>query len=106
MEMDRDLLLRRIKDCLQHAYGDRIQGVVLYGSEARGDADPESDIDLLVLLTGPVDLWQDLRRIIHALYDLQMELDRSIHAMPVDVEAFRVGRYSLYRLANKEGVFV
>jgi predicted nucleotidyltransferase len=101
----KEQLLRQVKDRLRDAFGDRLQGVVLYGSEARGESGGESDIDILVLLTGPVDLWQDLRRIIHTLYDLQLELDRPIHAMPVDVEAFRAGKYSLYRMASKEGVF-
>jgi len=29
-------------------------GVILFGSRARGDADPESDMDVLVILDGPV----------------------------------------------------
>ena len=50
------MLLARIKSCLQAVYGDRLRGVVLYGSEARGEATPDSDVDILVLLTGPVAL--------------------------------------------------
>lgn len=48
--MDRDELLTRVKRALQDAFGGRLRGVVLYGSEARGKAEPDSDIDLLVLL--------------------------------------------------------
>jgi predicted nucleotidyltransferase len=44
---------------------------VLYGSEARGTAHPDSDVDLLVLLRGPVSLGKDLKTIIDALYPLQ-----------------------------------
>jgi uncharacterized protein len=39
---------------------ERIPGLVLvtlYGSHARGDAGPESDVDLAVLADGPIDLW-------------------------------------------------
>lgn len=39
---------------------DRIPGlalVTLYGSHARGDARPVSDVDLAILADGPVDLW-------------------------------------------------
>jgi predicted nucleotidyltransferase len=104
--MDRDELLNRIKNCLRDAYGDRLQGVVLYGSEARGEAEEDSDIDLLVLLSGPVQFGKDLRTNIDVLYDLQLEVIRPIHAMPVDVEAFRAGKYAVYRNAKREGIFV
>ena len=104
--MDREELLNRIKERLEDVYGDRLQGIVLYGSEARGEAEPDSDIDLLVLLKGPIEAWNDIRTNVDALYDLQLEVIRPIHAMPVDVEAFRAGKYAVYRNAKKEGVFI
>ncbi len=104
--MDREQLLRQIKNCLQDTYGDRLQGIVLYGSEARGDAEPDSDIDLLVLLNGPIELWKDIQTNVYSLYDLQLEIIRPIHTMPVDVEAFRAGKYAVYRNAKKEGFFL
>ena len=51
-------LLARVKARLQAIYGDRLGGGVLYGSEAQGEAAPDSDIDILILLTGPVALVQ------------------------------------------------
>jgi predicted nucleotidyltransferase len=48
--MDRPTLLRRIRESLEEAFGERLKGIVLYGSEARGEATPESDIDLLVIV--------------------------------------------------------
>ncbi|MFC1714795.1 nucleotidyltransferase domain-containing protein [Candidatus Poribacteria bacterium] len=104
--MDREELLNRIKDRLEDTYGDRLQGIVLYGSEARGEAEPDSDIDLLVLLKGPVQFGKDLRTNVDVLYDLQLEVIRPIHAVPVDVEVFRAGKYAVYRNAQREGVFV
>ena len=43
-------LLGQVKDALTRLYGDRLRGVYLYGSFARGDYDPESDFDVLLVL--------------------------------------------------------
>lgn len=75
-QLDTSTLLARIKSHLQAVYGDRLRGVVLYGSEARGEATPDSDVDILVLLTGPVALGRELCTIIEALYPLQLETVR------------------------------
>lgn len=103
--MKREELLRRSKALLQESFGDRFDGVILFGSEVRGKAEADSDIDLLVLLEGPIDFGDDLRRIINALYDLQLEVIRPLHAMPVDVKDFNSERYSVYRRVKEEGVW-
>ena len=43
-------LLQELKTSLAALYGPRLRGVYLYGSYARGDADRESDLDVLVVL--------------------------------------------------------
>jgi predicted nucleotidyltransferase len=96
----------RIHALLADAFGSRLQGVVLYGSEARGTAEPDSDADLLVLLRSPVVLGKDLKTIIDALYPLQLEIERPIHALPVEATVYAEGEFSLYRNARKEGVLL
>ncbi len=97
-------LLAEIKQRLLRAHGRRLRGVVLYGSEARHDARPDSDIDLLVLLDGPIDYSRDLRVNIDALYDLVLSLERPISAMPVDIVTYETAAYPLYRNAKAQGM--
>lgn len=104
--LDKCPLLARIKARLQAVYGDRLRGVILYGSEARGEATPDSDVDILVLLTGPVAVGRELRTIIEALYPLQLEMDRVLEAFPVDEADYLRGEYAWYRNAQKDGLRV
>lgn len=47
---------------LRCLYRERLRTVLLFGSWARGDAHPESDIDLLVVLDRVESVWDELRR--------------------------------------------
>ncbi len=98
-------ILREVKERLKKVYGNRLKGVVLYGSEARGEAQVDSDIDFLVILSGKVDLGEDLKKIIHTLYPLQLEILRPISALPVEEAEYEAGEYSLYQNAKREGIF-
>lgn len=46
---------------------------ILYGSEARGDARPDSDIDLLVLVDTDKLSYDDKDRIIAPFYDIELD---------------------------------
>jgi uncharacterized protein len=102
--MNRDELLRRVKSSLTEAFGERLRGVILYGSEARGTAEPDSDIDFLVLLNGPVDGLNDSLTSIRALYPLVLELERPVHTVEVDVQEYATGEWPLYVEVRREGI--
>ncbi|HIJ73973.1 MAG TPA: nucleotidyltransferase domain-containing protein [Candidatus Hydrogenedentes bacterium] len=104
--MDQEAILRRIKALLLGVHGDRLQGVVLYGSVARGEESDNSDIDVLVLLTGPVRFGPDLEKNIQALYPLSLELGHPISAKPVDEERYRSFVCPLFESAKREGIRV
>lgn len=43
---DQNLLFKRIKDSLIDVYGNRLAGIVVYGSVSRNEANEDSDIDI------------------------------------------------------------
>lgn len=51
--------LRLAVERLQAAFGDKLVGVALYGSRARGEAGPHSDVDLLVIVRDLPAHWQE-----------------------------------------------
>jgi predicted nucleotidyltransferase len=73
---------------------------------ARKEAGPESDIDLLILLSPPFDYFAELSQIVDVLYPVQLESEQLISAKPALASDYEVGSISLYRNARREGVVV
>jgi predicted nucleotidyltransferase len=101
--VEKESLLARIKTLLQAAHGDRLAGIVIHGSEATDAASDDSDIDVLVLLRGPVGAADDLDSL-DALYPLVLEADRPIHAVCVDAAVYNAGEFPLYQNAKATGI--
>lgn len=99
-----DPVLLKCRVLLEALYGDRLKGVILYGSTARGKDSAESDIDLLVLLEGPVNVAAEVRRIWDELYPVQLECDREISIRPADAASYERGESMLYQNIHEEGI--
>jgi predicted nucleotidyltransferase len=68
---------------LRALYGVRLRRLLLFGSWARGDAHPESDVDLLVVLDRVDSPWEELRRMDEVLWRHSYENDAVVSAVPV-----------------------
>jgi predicted nucleotidyltransferase len=97
-------VIQGCKATLEGYYGSQLKGMILYGSTARDQAGPTSDIDLLVLLSKPFDYLRELYRIVELLYPIQLESEQLISAKPADLDEFERGSIQLYRTAKKQGV--
>ena len=99
-------VVKRCKKTLENYYGPKLKGVILYGSMARDQAGPVSDIDLLVLLSQPFDYFHELHQIVELLYPIQLESEQLISAKPAPHDDFEHGIIQLYRNAKREGIRV
>jgi len=97
-------VIKRCKTVLETYYSSRFKGLILFGSMARNQAGPASDIDLLVILSRPLDYFRELHQIIELLYPIQLESDQLISAKPAAQDDFERGVIQLYRNAKREGV--
>ena len=101
----RVLLLR----CAQAVHRDHPDArVVLYGSQARGEATSESDVDVLILLTSEISS-QEQSRIHDRLYEIGLECDMVISTMIESMPQWEqpISRATpLYQAVQEEGILV
>ncbi|MGH8991836.1 MAG: nucleotidyltransferase domain-containing protein [Acidimicrobiia bacterium] len=84
-------------------YRDRLRRVVLFGSFARGEADEDSDVDLLVVLDRVDDEWKEFDRLLDLTWERVLSSGRAISPYPVtDAELTQSDKPYLVR-ARQEG---
>ncbi len=71
-------LLTTLRRGLEKLYGGRLCGVFLFGSHARGQATPGSDVDVLIVLDSIADYSRERDRISHLTAPLSLDCGLSI----------------------------
>ena len=97
-------LLAQLRAGLERLYGERLVKVILFGSRARGDADPDSDIDVLVVLKGPVSPWEEIERTEYLVADLSLEHAEVLACVFISEKEFNEDRTPLLLNVRREGV--
>ena len=101
-----ETILKDLRSRLDALYGDRLVRLVLYGSHARGDAGEESDIDVLIVLKGPFDYWEELRRTEEAMASVCLEYDVVVSTVFLTPEEAELSRHPLPANIRREGITV
>jgi uncharacterized protein len=84
-----DAILSRFRLALGKVYGERLERVVLYGSRARGDHQPDSDYDIAVFIKDPGSLGEEIRRLAGVETDILWDTGAVINALPFPAGAYR-----------------
>ncbi len=88
--------LAQLESGLRDLYGERFRGLLLYGSYARGEADEGSDVDLLILLDGPVQPVRELLRMEPVTWPLSLHSGFSLSTLPFSFQAYRQADENLF----------
>ncbi len=97
-------LLAELKKGLEKLYGNRLKGLILYGSYARGDQREGSDLDILVILNDFERAPIELDRTSDLFCDLSLEYEITVSLMFMREKDWLTADKPLLRNVRVEGV--
>jgi len=85
---DQSKALSELKHTLREGFD--VESLVLYGSVVRGEADDESDVDILVVTTEPMDR-RSRHRITDAVFEVNLRYDTNFSTLVIDRDSWEHG---------------
>ena len=101
------IILKELKELLVANFGDDIKSVILFGSQATGEAHKNSDYDVLIVLNKDYDR-EYRRKITSVVLDMELEYDIFIDTKMISTnELYNTikGKEPLYVDAMQEGIY-
>ncbi len=89
---------------LENIYGQRLRGVYLYGSAARDQLTPNSDIDIAVILDMIPSRFVEHERTSQLGSDISLKRNTVVTFLLVSEADFTEGLFTIYRVIKREGV--
>lgn len=99
-------LVREFRERLAEVYGERLKGVYLFGSYARGEATEDSDIDVAVVLAGPLNPYRESERSSEVFGELSLREACLLVPFFLSDDEYQAGQSAVDRSIAEEGVAV
>lgn len=98
-------IMNELCDRLIETYSDRLTAIILFGSQARGDATPDSDFDVLIVLKDPVKAGKEIEHTGYFLSPLCLKYNVVICNLFLSVTRFENDHTMLLQNITKEGIY-
>ncbi len=99
-------LLQELHQVLSDLYSDRLVHIILYGSQARGTANSNSDLDIMVVLKGPISAYEEIIRMGDITTELSLKYNELISILPISEENYLSQSTPLLKNIKKEGLMI
>lgn len=97
-------IVGKVRAGLERLYGERLRGVYLYGSAARDQLTPDSDIDIAIVLDEVADSFVEHKRAGQLGSDISLEYDTLVSFLFVSKADLQKGRFAVHRIVKEEGI--
>lgn len=97
-------ILQEFRQELEKFYGKRLVKLILFGSQARGNANEDSDIDIMVVLKGPISPGDEVIRMADIATQLDLKYNTFISLIPIADEDFVHRQTPLMDNIRREGI--
>lgn len=90
---------------VRQRYGKRLRGIYLYGSRARGEVSPDSDVDLAVVLSSLENFWKEFHGLKQIAYEVSFGQGKPVvlSVMPIGAHDFQKASLPIIQAIRREG---
>ncbi len=99
-------ILSKVKQNFQQIYSDNLTQLILFGSQARGEATSESDIDILVVLKNQENQHNNHSKIINLISDWCIEYGVLVSCVYISESSFKQEKSPLLLNIHQEGIIL
>jgi predicted nucleotidyltransferase len=99
-------ITEQLKKEFKSIYKDRLSKLILFGSQARSDAQQDSDIDILVVLKDEVNPVKEIMRNSYLISELCLKYDSLINCFYVSELTLNEEKKPLIKNIKKDGILL